>query len=129
MNNLPEEDPRLTNFLHQHRSIAPPHSLELEDRLMSEIDRLPVVTTKRVSRSWWRYIAGGICIIATGIVGGSLQQMIGPPEPSMAEIQQLNLYLEAHTRYLAASSDAIVESPDRVFDLDDLFADSESEDG
>ncbi|AFY95498.1 hypothetical protein [Chamaesiphon minutus] len=126
MNNLPDEDPQLTNFLRQNRSISPPSSPELEDRLMSEIDRLPIVTRQQfVTRSWWRYIAGGIGIIATGIVGVSIQQIISPPEPSMAEIQQLNLFLEAHARDSIFSPDANVESPD----LDvNIFADNEPED-
>jgi hypothetical protein len=125
MNNLPDEDPQLTNFLRQNRSISPPPLPELEDRLMSEIDRLPIATRQRASRSWWRYIAGGIGIVATGIVGGSIQQLISPPEPSIAEIQQLNLFLEAHTRDSIISPDNTLDSPD----LDvDIFADSEPED-
>jgi hypothetical protein len=125
MTNLPDEDPQLTNFLRQNRSISPPPSPELEDRLMSEIDRLPIATRQRVSKSWWRYIAGGIGIIATGIVGGSIQQIISPPEPSMAEIQQLNLFLEAHARDSIVSPDDTLDS--HVLDVD-IFADSEPED-
>jgi hypothetical protein len=121
MNNLPDEDPQLTNFLRQNRSISPPPLPELEDRLMSEIDRLPIATRQRVSRSWWRYIAGGIGIIATGIVGGSIQQLISPPEPSIAEIQQLNLFLEAYTRDSIVSPDDPLD--DRALDVD-IFADS-----
>ncbi|PSB56681.1 hypothetical protein [Chamaesiphon polymorphus] len=125
MNNSPDEDPQLTNFLRQNRSSVPPSLPELEDRLMSEIDRLPIDTRQRVSRSWWRYIVGGIGIIATGIVGGSIQQIISPPEPSMAEIQQLNLFLEAYARDSIVSTDATLDSPD--LDLD-MFDDREPED-
>jgi hypothetical protein len=129
MNNLPDEDPQLTNFLRQHRSIAPPPLPDLEDRVMAEIDLLPIVTKQRSSRSWWRYIVGGIGIIATVIVGGSIHQIISPPEPSLAEIQQLNLYLEAHARDLVVSPDQTEESHDRLLDSDgDIFADSEPED-
>ena len=128
MNNLPDEDPQLTNFLRQHHSISPPPLPELEERLMSEIDLLPIESRRQMSRSWWRYIVGIIGIVATGIVGGSIHQMINPPEPSIAEIQQLNLYLEAHADGLVISPDSDLESHDRILGLDlDIFADSEPE--
>jgi hypothetical protein len=128
MNNLPDEDPQLTNFLRQHYSIAPAPLPELEDRLMSEIELLPIESKQRQSRSLWRYLAGAIGLAATGIIGGSIYHILHPPEPSIAEIQQLNLYLESHADGLA-SPDVNVETRDRLFDLDtDLFTISESED-
>jgi hypothetical protein len=126
MNNLPDEDPQLTNFLRQHYSIAPLPQPELEDRLMSEIDLLSIESRQRTPRSWWRYLVG-IGIVATGIIGGSIYQVLNPPQSSIAEIQQLNLYLEAHADSLV-NPDVDVESHDRLLGLDiDLFNDRESE--
>jgi hypothetical protein len=128
MNNLPDEDTQLTNFLRQHYAIAPPPQPELEDRLMSEIDLLQIESRQRQpSRFWWRYLVG-VGIVATGIISGSIYQVLNPPAPSIAEIQQLNLYLEAHADGLV-SPDVDIESHDRLFGLDtDLFTDRESED-
>jgi hypothetical protein len=44
------EDPQLTDFLRKHRSIAPPESSELEDRLISTIELLPTKKKRRISR-------------------------------------------------------------------------------
>ncbi len=124
MNNLPDEDPQLTNFLRQHRSIAPPPRSELENRLMAEIDILPIEIEQH-PRSWRRYFASAIAIAATGIIGGSIYQILNPPDLSVAELQQLNLYLEAHADGLSVSPDA---DPDSHGLLDvDLLTDSEPE--
>lgn len=116
MNNLPEEDPKLLNFLRQNRSIAPPPTSVLEDRLMAEIDLLPEPKSGNLQQ-WRRYIIGGISLIATGAIGIITHQILSPPQPSMAELQQLNRYLEAH------AVDAI-----DYLDVDiDLFTDSDSD--
>lgn len=105
MNNLPDENAKLTNFLRQNRSIAPAGQSELEDRLMLEIDALSAEDRQGVSRSWWRYVVGGIGIIITGIVGLAIFQVVNPPEPSMAELDRLNLYLEANIPELVGDAD------------------------
>jgi hypothetical protein len=106
MNNVPDKDAQLTNFLRQNRSIAPLEQSELEDRLMSEIDALPIERQQRISRSWRRYIAGGIGLPIAVSVGVVIFQVMNPPEPSMAELDRLNLYLEANIPELIGDSDA-----------------------
>lgn len=96
MNNSPNEDANLANFLRQNRSIAPPGQPESEDRLMLEIDLISHPAPQHHRRDRWRYIAGGIGIIATGLLGLTTLQIFNSPEPSMAELDGLNLYLEAH---------------------------------
>ncbi len=121
MDNFPDRDTKLVDFLRQHKSIAPPASSNLEDLLMSKIDLLPA----RSNRSWWQYIVGGIGIIAIGIVGVEVHQLMNPPEPSLAQLQQLNLYLEAHSQNLVASEN-ITEDRDAEEDLDtDLLLDKD----
>jgi hypothetical protein len=120
MNNLPDKDANLVNFLRQNRSIAPPGQPELEDRLMLEIDlQVPAQTQQRSSRCWWRYLVGGIGIVVTGLIGVTTFQILNPPELSVAELDGLNLYLEAHI--LGETGDPALDigkSEDRS-DLDD----------
>jgi hypothetical protein len=125
MNNLPDEDPKLLNFLRQNRSIAPPESPGLEDRLMSEIDFIPEQKAKG-THAWRRYIAGAIAIISTGIVGVGIDRLMNPPEPSMAQLQQLNLFLEAHTHSLvdADNSKELVDSDTDLLLETDIETDS-----
>jgi hypothetical protein len=124
MNNLPDEDPKLLNFLRKNRSIIPPAPPEREDRLMAEIDLLPNEHQQSVSRSWWRYIIGGIGIVATGVVGFTIHQIVSPPEPSLAELHQIELYLEAH-----ANPDSSADERANVTDADlDLFPDPDRDD-
>jgi hypothetical protein len=121
MNELPE-DPKLTNFLHQYRSISQPGTSELEDRLMLELDLLPIEKQDRISPVWQRYIIGSIGLIVTGVAGMAIFQSINPPEPIIAELNQLNLFLEAHAPNLASHSELDSTNQEDVADLDlDLF--------
>jgi hypothetical protein len=120
MKDSPDEETNLTNFLRQHRSIAPAESTELEDRLMAEIDTLPAPQQQRIKHYWRRYLIGGIGLAVTGIVGITAFQIINPPEPSIAELDQLNLFLEAHAPNLASQSEL---DPDHQADLVDLDSD------
>ena len=121
MNKLPE-DPNLTNFLRQYRSIAQLEIPELEDRLMLEIDLLPIQKQRRVSHYWQRYMIGSIGLIVTGIVGVAIFQILNPPEPSIAELDRLNLFLEAHLPSLSNHSELDSTNQEDLVDLDlDLF--------
>jgi hypothetical protein len=128
MNNFDDEDPQLTNFLRQHRPIVLPESSELENSLMSEIDLLADNNSRKVSRTWWRYIASGIAIFATGVVGIAIHQVMNPPEPSMAELHQLDLYLEAHANSLVITPEFGNEDRHSLADLDiDVFSDNDDD--
>jgi hypothetical protein len=105
MNQLPDEDPKLISFLRQHRSIAPAELTGLEDRLMLELDALPAHHYQSGLRSWQRYLISGIGLAITGLISITILQLVNPPEPSIAELDQLNLFLEAHVSNLASHSD------------------------
>jgi hypothetical protein len=128
MNDSADEDRKLLNFLRQHRSILPPEPTESEDRLMSEIDLLPTEPRSRVS--WrWRYLCAGIGMIAAGVAGVTMSQMINPPEPSLAELQQLNLYLEAHAHSLNDNLEQGLEDRSNRSDVDlDILIDNDHDD-
>lgn len=110
MNNLSDDDPQLTNFLRQYRPLAQPESSNLEARLMSKIDLLPTKTRPQIMRR----IVGGMCVIATGILGVTIHHVMQPPELSVAELYQLDRYLIYH------SPSFVVEpvASDRADDLD-----------
>jgi hypothetical protein len=122
MNEFPDRETKLTNFLRKNRSIAPPESQNLEDRLMLEIDLLPIEKQHKNPNSWQRYLIGGIGLIVTGIAGVAIFQTINPPEPSIAELNQLNLFLEAHAPNLASHSELDSTSYEDLGDLEpELF--------
>lgn len=122
MHNLPDQDTELTNFLRQNRSISPPELPELEDRLMANIDLLPTESKAQVSWSWQRYLIGGIGLIVTGFVGIAIFQIVNPPEPSIAELNQLNFFLEAHLHDLSNQTETDTNNHESLVDLDiDLF--------
>jgi hypothetical protein len=122
MNDSPDEETNLTNFLRQHRLIAPAELTGLEDRLMMEIDALPAHQQQRIKHYWLRYLIGGIGLAITGIVGITILPLINPPELSIAELDQLNLFLEAHAPNLTSQSDLDPANQEDFVDLDpDLF--------
>jgi hypothetical protein len=122
MNEFPDRETKLTNFLRQNRSIAPPEKPELEDRLMLEIDLLPIEKQHKNPNYWQRYLISGIGLIVTGIAGVAIFQIIKPPEPSIAELDQLNLFLEAHAPTLASHSELDSTSYEDLGDLEpELF--------
>jgi hypothetical protein len=122
MENSPNQDTELTNFLRQNRSIAPPELPELEDRLMANIDLLSTESKDRISWSWQRYLLGGIGLIVTGFVGTVILQIVNPPEPSIAELNQLNFFLEAHLHDLSNQIEIDTNNHENLIDLDiDLF--------
>ncbi len=135
MNNLSDDDPQLTNFLRQYRSIPSsqdsstslPNSIELENRIMAEIDRLPIEQKPLISsRSWWR-ILGTIGITANGILGMIIHSIVNSPAPNMdmAELERLDRYLAAHWH----DSDADLKSIDSQENLDAyLLPDDDTED-
>jgi hypothetical protein len=125
MNNFSDDDPQLTNFLRQNRSIAPPDFAKSEDRLMAEIDARFEVKKTRVLHLRSRYIWGVIGTIATGIFGATIHYMMTPPAPSMAELDRLDRYLEAHWHGVVADPAKI----DRQDNLDAyLLQDDDTED-
>jgi hypothetical protein len=97
------EDRQLTNFLRQHRSIAPPASSELEDRLMSTIEPLTTNKKRHIPRKWWRYLEIGIGTMFTGIVATAIYHVINPVPADIVNIHPLDLYLETHWHRLESN--------------------------
>jgi hypothetical protein len=114
---LPEkDDPQLTNFLRQYRSIAPAAPPELEDTLMTTIEAQSVVKERRIFRLRLKYIFVLAGAIVTGILGTSIHSMMNPPEPKMAsDLDRLDRYVEVHWR-------SVVPHPTVIENHDDFDA-------
>jgi hypothetical protein len=122
MNNRHNQDINLTNFLRQNRLIAPPALPGSEYRLISQIDLISSEKTTKVSHSWQRYIVGGMGLIIMGLFGTIVFQSLNPPEPSIAELNQLNLFLEANLPNLVNQPDIDTGDHEILGDIDaDLF--------
>jgi hypothetical protein len=122
MNNRHNQDINLTNFLRQNRLIAPPALPGSEYRLISQIDLISIEKTTKVSHSWQRYIVGGMGLIIMGLFGTIVFQSLNPPEPSIAELNQLNLFLEANLPNLVNQPDIDTGDHEILGDIDaDLF--------
>ena len=117
MNNLlpDEEDPQLTNFLRQHRSIPPAAPAELEDTLIATIEARSEVKERRMFRLWLKYVSSLIGAIGTGFIGAGIHYMMNPPEPTALELNRLDRYVEAHWHN-------VVPTPTAIDDRDDLDA-------
>ena len=115
-NHLPdEEDPQLTNFLRQHRSIASVAAPELEDSLMSTIEDRSEVKERRMFRLWLKYVSRLVGAIATGFFGAGIHYIMNPPEPTVSQLEKLDRYVEAHWRN-------VITTPTAIEDRDDLDA-------
>ncbi|MDJ1177211.1 hypothetical protein [Roseofilum capinflatum] len=90
-----EKDDRLVAFLHQYRSCPPSEGMELEDRMMQEIQSLD--PEKRVTRSRKKvWVFGAIAASVVLAIGGYARwstQMASQPL-SEAEIASLDQFLQ-----------------------------------
>lgn len=93
----PDDDPQLTNFLQQHRPSVPPTPTDLEDRLMVRIMDTPLTTSSLPSkpflwpRSRWLLPTA----IAAGLVAIVTYQRFLVPQPSEAELAELETFIES----------------------------------
>lgn len=95
MKPAPDDDPRLAEFLRQHRPPVPPASLELEEHLMAAIATTPQPTEppglRMLSqRSPLWFIPP---VVAAGMVGTVIASRLLAPAPS-AEFANLETFVE-----------------------------------
>jgi hypothetical protein len=113
MNNFSDEgDPQLTNFLKQHRSIAPSASSDLEARLMSEIEAVAITTNPNSKLRLWRRIFIGVGLVAIGSIGATIHSLMNPLEPKLSEIDKLDSYLIAYSQNFGSERGSIDNSED-----------------
>jgi hypothetical protein len=110
-----DDDPQLTNFLRQHRSIAPVAAPELEDSLMTTIEDRSEVKERRMFRLWLKSVSSLVGAIATGFFGAGIHYMMNPPEPTALQLEKLDRYVEANWH-------GVVTTPTAIDDRDDLDA-------
>lgn len=96
MNPHPEDDARLVDFLKQHRPVVPAATPDLEERIMAAtIDKPSVIDASSPGRwqrrtRWWLPLA-----IATGFIAIAVYQSFLRPQPSEAELAELETFIES----------------------------------
>ncbi|MDX2232172.1 MAG: hypothetical protein NW220_21230 [Leptolyngbyaceae cyanobacterium bins.349] len=98
----PEDDSPLTQFLKHHAPNVPAASADLEERLLTLIEQSPQATTSlppvRRSRPRDRRPHGVWLLptaIAAGLVAMVSYQTLLPPQPSEAELAELETFIES----------------------------------
>jgi len=97
MSSFPD-DPRLTQFLKQHRPVVPPAAADLEDRILTlvhaEANTLPLKPARPRSRHRLLWFVPSA--IAAGIVATLIShQPLQPTPPSEAETAELQSFIES----------------------------------
>jgi hypothetical protein len=121
----PQDDPRLTQFLRQHKPTAPNPAADLEHRLMSRLATVDQpAQPKRVGwlsryapRSRWVTFS---TVAAAGLVAVVGYHALKPPALSDAELADLQLFIES-TWHGSVSSQPVDAST-----TDDLFTPEDS---
>lgn len=91
------DNPQLTHFLRQHRPSVPPAPADLEDRLMAAVmDTPPAIPAVSPNpyfrlRSRWLWPTA----IAAGLVAIVSYQRFLSPQPSEAELAELETFIES----------------------------------
>jgi hypothetical protein len=92
MNNFPEEDQNIVNFLQQYRPEIPPASPNLEQQILQQVKVLPIRPLHRLSHLW---------LIPSAIIAGFLTLFIGYPAlilnyHRVAETSNLETFMESN---------------------------------
>jgi hypothetical protein len=100
MNNFPEEDQNIVNFLQQYRPEIPPTSPNLEQQILQQVTTLPIRPSHRLSYLW---------LVPSAIVAGFLTLFIGYPililnYPRVAETSNLETFMESNWQTVVSES-------------------------
>ncbi|AFY31199.1 hypothetical protein [Calothrix sp. PCC 7507] len=90
MNQFPNDDKDLVNFLRQHRPQVPPAAANLEQQILQQVQASSVQSRRQRSPFWLvpPMIAAGL--LATVVIHRSLV----PAQPSAAELASLETFIE-----------------------------------
>lgn len=114
MSRPPADDRPLTDFLQQHRPSVPPASPDLEDRLMTAVLDTPPVVPVPVRRPVARRVLWVFpAAIAAGLVALVSYPTLFPPQPSEAQLAELETFIESTWQ------DTVAEQPDT--DAEELY--------
>jgi len=98
MSLLPEDDPRLTHFVKQHRPIVPAADPTLEQRIMTLVEKMPRAISSQPS-NWQRWRRRGMWLLPTSIAAGlvaiSGSQLFLSPQPTETELAELETFIES----------------------------------
>ncbi len=93
----PQDDNQLQVFLQAHRVVPPPPATDLEDQIMAAITtESPSVSNSNQGgiQAWLPHLVW-LSVASTAIVGASLQWMLPSRSYQMAELSELELFLES----------------------------------
>jgi hypothetical protein len=110
------DDLNLVKFLQQHQAIAPQSSIDLEEQIMAEVNRIPIQVAEQKPRQWLKIAGWGLSATIATIGSIFLYQSIESPQMNMAEIKQVEEYLEAHWDHLDPHQSSL-EQPNAIDDL------------
>ncbi|MBW4595251.1 MAG: hypothetical protein KME46_20685 [Brasilonema angustatum HA4187-MV1] len=90
MSEFPNDDKDLIHFLRQHRSKVPPASLDLEKRILQQVQASPIQLVRHFSQLWLVPP-----VIAAGLVAAVVSyRALIPIQPSAAEVATLETFIE-----------------------------------
>jgi hypothetical protein len=131
MNSSSEEDKLLTEFLKQHQPVAPPASVNLEDRIMREIETniSPEEFVRRDrSQSSGSTQQHQVWLIPSAIAAGVIATVIGyrtfapAPQPSPAEVAGLEAFIESSWSNTVASELVVDHTYEQILSVEDPSA-------
>lgn len=97
MSEFPNPDKELINFLRQHRSQVPPASLDLEKRILRDVQSSPVEVSRRYSRLWLVPT-----VIAASLLATIVSYCIIPTRQNTAEAAKLETFIESNWHCIAS---------------------------
>lgn len=131
MNSSSEEDKPLTEFLKQHQPVAPPASVNLEYRIMREIETniSPEEFFRRDrSQSSGTAQRHQVWLIPSAIAAGVIATVIGyrtfapAPQPSPAEAAELEAFIESSWSNTVASELVVDHTYEQILLVEDPSA-------
>ncbi len=90
MNQFPQDDKDLVDFLRQHRPQVPPAAANLEQKILQQLQTLSVQPRRQRSPFWLippMMVAGFLATVV-------MQRTLVPAQPSAAELASLESFIE-----------------------------------
>ncbi|MEH2437479.1 MAG: hypothetical protein V7K25_25170 [Nostoc sp.] len=99
MTKFPKDDPDLINFLSQHCPEVPPASPDLEQQILQQVKARPQAPLRHYPK---------LRLVLPALAAGLVAVIVGyraliPPQPSAAELAELETFIESNWQATASS--------------------------
>lgn len=112
MSEFPHPDKELIDFLRQHRSQVPPASLDLEERILRDVQSSPVQVSRRHSR-----LSLLPTVIAASLVAAMVTYLtLMPIQQNTAEAANLETFIESNWHCIASPQGDVFYQTEPVTD-------------